>query len=119
MKRKFDRHVTTFSFSDGIFYYSYNHIVPMRTMAFGVYLSKSELRHHIFRVGRNQNISDITLKCICKNRSRKELFVIFCRLIDSSFCDVLNDDEVLHLSVVLLNHSEYCVCVNSNVFIYD
>lgn len=119
MKRKFDRHVTTFSFSDGIFYYVTTHIVPIRTMPFGVYLSKSELRRHIFKIGKKQNLSESTLKTICKNRTRKELFVIFCRLVDSSFCESLNDDDVLRLSVVLVDFSHYHVCTNVHVFIYD
>lgn len=119
MKRKFDRHAITFSFSDGIFYYVTTHIVPVRTMPFGVYLRKFELCRHIFKVGKNKNLSESTLKTICKNRTRKELFVLFCRLVNCSFCESLTDDEVLNLRVVLLNHSEYYVCTNSYALIYD
>lgn len=83
-------------------------------------LSKSDLRYSLFKVSAYK-VGESFIKECMKNRTRSELFLMLCKLIDPFYCSLCSDDVIineLYVVVVYDGTINYYVTCNPYKYVY-
>lgn len=120
LRKNYNRRVTVYSPKCEPKIYVYNSGVAIKLPYSRCCLSKSDLRYLLLKASADKVDESFIKECM-KHRTRSELFLMLCKLIDPFYCSCCSDEDIISNFYVVIVYDDdiiYYITCNPDKYVY-